>query len=269
MLKLQTTETRPGQLPIPHHLADFRIRNPSFRKARRASFTAWPVSTFADGEQFTLLAINTGLSATGTLAGFTRSNQWTEFLFRIGTNEPAQRTTDPQDRGPWFIESIELWDAFGNFVWGNKLHGRIFPVGHEYVSRRDDGIALIPDAVWPNETWNVRAIFHRQVIPSLDAAYRWTTFAQIPEHGAKISLAQTGRVAGCEIRLESIESSKSIDAAIGRPVVIVTVLRSDPNFHWDVLDVQDSVALMCSGGLAFRPHQSTRSSSARKPERRS
>jgi len=98
LLELRAPENG-RDLSMWRHLANFRIRNPSFRRQPPRPMTAWPTSTFADGEQFTLLAINTGLSATGALAGHTQSNQWTELLFRIGTNEPAQRTTDPYDRG--------------------------------------------------------------------------------------------------------------------------------------------------------------------------
>src|SRR5258705_194346 len=92
------------------------------------------------------------------------------------------------------------------------------------------GLPSFPALIWPNETWNVRAVFNRVATPALDAAHRWTTSIHIPEPGQRISLNQTGRVEGCDIRLQWIENSTSIQGLGDAPVRILAAIRS-PRWH--------------------------------------
>ncbi len=69
------------------------------------------------------------------------------------------------------------------------------------MMRMDDGIALLRGAIWPNESWNVRAEFEH----SVDATHYWTNSIHLPTSGEKISLEETGRIQGCQIQLRSIE----------------------------------------------------------------
>ncbi|MDB6030208.1 MAG: hypothetical protein JWM16_546 [Verrucomicrobiales bacterium] len=193
----------PTNLMVREEAAFFRVKNPWLTPKAASILPPWPASAEFDGEQFTLLGINTGLEATGTLAYRSLSNQWTEFRFRIGTNEPAQLTTNRLVEGKWALKSLELRDAFGNFIREREPLGRIFPMGDHDMSRSDDGIGLIPGAAWPDQRWNVRAEFQTSFAVS-DPLHTWTTTIPVPAPGETLPLRQTGQIEVFTIKLQSI-----------------------------------------------------------------
>jgi hypothetical protein len=174
----------------------FRVRNEWLAANATSPQPQWPTSAEFDGEQFTLCGINSGLYATGALAAQSLSNQWTEFVFQVGTNGPDQRTTNALDQGAWIFKSLELRDAFGNVVQDQSPQG--------YGTRWDNGIGVIPGAIWPDQIWNVRAEFERTSrLPN--PRHTWTTTVPVPAAGVILSLRQTGQLEVCTIELKSIE----------------------------------------------------------------
>jgi len=239
LLELRMYEP-PGNTPVrklthmrERHLANFRIKNPALTKRAALSQQTWPTTVLVEGEPFTLLGINSGLSATGTMAALCLDDQWTELTFRIGTNEPAQRNTNPQEQGDWSIKYLELRDPAGNFVQAREPEGRYFPLGEQYMMRRDDGIALVRGAIWPG-AWNVHAEFERIATSSVTAAHCWTTSLPLPAIGEKLPLTQTGRVEGCEIQLQSIEGFESRP-----PKLFLRFFGKDGSYGLRVLGVED------------------------------
>jgi hypothetical protein len=198
-------------VPAKQHerAAQFHIRNPAYRKASKASKPDSKIQLTADvaGEKFTLVALNTGLSATGQLAQLSFNNQWTELAVRVGTNEPAQRglSIPPLNPGPWEIGSIELSDRYGNIVSERDPCGRISPLDDHFRSRRDDGIAFVRGAIWPSGNWKVRVTFDR-LVPFTDQGNRWTTSIPVPRGAGTISLSETGRIKTAQVYLHSIEN---------------------------------------------------------------
>lgn len=160
--------------------------------------------------------------------------QWTEVTFRIGTNEPAQQTTNANVQGDWSIKSLELCDWFGNTVLERSPMGRIIPLGKQIMSRHDDGIGLVRGAVWPGHPWNVRAEFQRNFTRLFDPAHCWTTSIPLPASGETNSLQQTGRVEGCAIEVQSIGSDGK-----SPPIVTVRLKGRDSNYSLGIIDVQD------------------------------
>jgi hypothetical protein len=186
------------------HLADFRLRNPAWVKALPKDEASYGAIARVHGEAFSLLELNTGLEATGWLAEMNVSNHWTEFVFLIGTNQPAHLTTNLLPGGDWAIKGIQLRDAFGNFVQERSPKGRMIAMGDQILTRADDGIVVVPGAIWPDQVWHIRAEFERTLTQSLDAAHRWATAVRVPAEGQKVLLAQTGVIEDCTIELRSI-----------------------------------------------------------------
>ena len=218
------------------HLGTFQFKNPAWAPLWAVPGGALPVTTEAFGEQFTLLELNTGLQATGTVAVMNRGVQWTELLFRIGTNEPARLSTNLAPSGDWSIRSVELWDDTGNRVQERNPEGRHFPLEKgAYLKRFDDGVVLVRGAVWPENLWRVRAEFRRNDTPTLEAEHQWTAVIPVPAPGEVRTLNQTGRVAGGgAIELLTIESRPP-----ARPLLRLKVAGASSPADWKVLRVAD------------------------------
>jgi hypothetical protein len=228
------------------HVANFRVKNPALRAKAAPPFKPWPRTATIHGEQFTLLAINTGLHATGRVSEVHLTKDWTEVLFQIGTNEFAQRSADPRDigrdMGDWQIKSIELSDADGNIVRSGEsvprsgqILGRIIPLpDRSFMSRTDDGIGLVRGAIWPNQTWNVRTKLERSRTASLDAAHYWSTSIPVPAAGQRIPLEKSETREGCEIQLQAIERDGP-----SPPILISRFTAKDAASEWRLIDVKD------------------------------
>lgn len=186
------------------HLADFRIKNPAWLEGSEGAQSRLPSVAEVHGERFELIGFNTGLSATGTLAR-THFGQWTELIFRIGTNEPATLSTNLNPSGPWSIRSVTLHDSDGtSYTRERSPQGRVIPMGDQFMSRFDDGIALVRGAVWPDQLWTIRAYFQRRLTPTLGTNWQWTVSIPLPAKGETVILEQTAEVLGRRIELVSL-----------------------------------------------------------------
>ena len=166
------------------------------------------------------------------------------------------------------IERIELGDAFGNSVPNADHYGRIIPIGDRYMTRADDGVALIAGAIWPDETWNVRAVFNRWGAESFDPAHCWTASIKLPGAGEKVSLNLTGRVQECEIGLHSIEAPKadpspsestaSVRIGSSATTISLTFVGKEKGSRWEVLSLKDQHGFKLLSGFDGAIHSPPR-----------
>ena len=203
-LRLELSAPHPTLPNTRQHVADFRMPNPAYAAVAPTRVPAPPETVEVDGETFTLLGLRTGLSATGSLAQSHANDQWTELVFRIGTNEPARLTTNLTPVGPWSISHVELRDDWGNVIEKSGPLGRIIPMGQQWMARKDDGVVLVPGSIWPDQLWHVRAEFQRNS-DYVDDSQRWTASFVLPAVGEKSSLAETAQVGGGTVELRSVE----------------------------------------------------------------
>jgi hypothetical protein len=236
----QNSSTTPQRLPIDP-LAEFLVKNPAFAdqplKSRR-----WPTVAKADGEEFEVLAIHSGLVATGALSGSFVSNQCSEILFRIGTNMPGLPPA-VMDLGDWSMQTVELLDLFGNRIEPQPAKWRVYATGaNDYRMRADDGIARVPGSLWTDQDWNVRATFSRNATATLNEAHRWTTQISVPVIGTRAHFSITAYVHACAIELKSMDN---ISWAFGRgtqevgPTLTVRFVAPQPGWRLEILHVQD------------------------------
>ncbi|HUR45785.1 MAG TPA: hypothetical protein VMZ27_07935 [Candidatus Saccharimonadales bacterium] len=222
--------------------AQFRVRNPSIMRNSLPGIARFPNVAQADGERFELLAIHSGLIATGVLSGNFVSNQCTEILFRIGTNNPGSPSPS-LGTGDWSIRTVELFDLFGNQLGSQPAKWRIYATGaDDYRMRSDDGIARIPSSLWAEQDWNVRATFARLQTDSLPASHRWTTSIAVPAIGTRTQLSITGHVYGCNLKLESMDN---VSWVLGRgfqnvgPVLSLNFVAPQRDWRLVVLAAKD------------------------------
>jgi hypothetical protein len=213
-------------------VAEFIVRNPSYRADVPVQARPRSVAE-VHGERFELVALNTGLHATGTVAHMSLTNQWTELVFRIGSNEPARLSTNLLLRGDWSIKSVELRDAFGNVVHERSPQGRIIPLGQQYMMRLDDGIALVRGAVWLETPWMVKAEFQRVATDNLDAAHRWSAQIPVPVESESLELKERGEIEGSAIELVRVERGKD------SRIALTMRLRTARAHEWNVIAVRD------------------------------
>ncbi len=198
--------------------AEFRIASPVAPSAPAFAAAPLPQTRRNGGNEFTLLAVQTGLEATGHVSMYGAT--WSELVFRVGTNEPGFAGTNAALLGPWTnralwtIRSVECSTAAGDFIQPRSPQGRVaWQDARQYVSRLDDGVALVNGALWPDEAWRVRVEFRREFHGALPEHALWTVRVPVPRAGEEIPLADSVMREDATIRLTSITNSQSITSA--------------------------------------------------------
>jgi hypothetical protein len=157
MLKLRVfTWGGKGPQFMRDQVMEFVIKNPVYKKYPEWKPEPLPITKRVGDEQFTLLALNTGLSPTGGLGAQVLT--WSELEFRNG---PLEAPT-----GPWKPIWFSICDATGNAREPHSpmgalaadaqaqkaMHARNAPYGWRYIT--ESGMLWLDEAAWKiNVTW--------------------------------------------------------------------------------------------------------------------
>jgi hypothetical protein len=245
--------------------AAFRIDNPVAPGA--PSFTAVPLpQTRRDGDtDFTLLAVQTGLEATGHVSMYGAT--WSELVFRIGTNEPGFAGTNAAPFGPWTnralwtIRSVECGTAAGDFIQARSPQGRVaWQDARQMVSRLNDGVALVNGALWPEEAWRLRVEFRRDFSGALPEHALWTVRVPVPRAGEEITLTNSAVVEGATIRLIAITNTQSVTSSPPLLPLRLTAETRAPSAAFELrfaraVDGQGSNVIRLAGSPGRPPHE--------------
>jgi len=210
VIRLRLKEILPTN--VMARLADFELKNDWM--AREESWKAESLpQTRRDGDfEFTLMALNTGLTATGTVRQMNMNEIWSEAVFRFGTNEPAVGTNVTMS-GPWRIGPLTFRDATGNEVFIREPQGRIARQDGKLVWwRYDDGVANINEVLWPEETWKLHAEFTPTVWAELPPEQLWTLKElPLPAKGQTITFNTNAQLFGADVMLTSIIATNPVE----------------------------------------------------------
>jgi len=212
-ISLRLYDGTTNTLPL---LAGFKLANPA--RTNSAPPPADPLPQMRrDGDQeFTLVAVNSGLQSTGLMRA--HGGMWTELLFRIGTNEPGGLGTNPPSFSGWQIRTIDCIDSVGNHIVDRMPHGRVASEsGSQIVWRSDDGVATIAESLWPEEAWKIRVQFSRGSMAKLPPPCTVTFHGiPIPAAGETNALTTSTQLFGSTITLLSVQTATNLPASPGR-----------------------------------------------------
>jgi hypothetical protein len=188
------------------HVATLRAKNPAFVGTKFPPPPPLPQTVREGGVDFTLLAVNTGLHGTGSvdLAG----TYWTEFIFRVGTNEPGALGTNERGYGAWSIKAISATSLAGRRLDDTHLLGRIgWQRGPTHMSRLDDGVVNLRGSLWPELPWKIHAEFTPSAVADLPPE-AFVTFrgVPVPPPGQTNALNVSTQVFNKTLQITSIRS---------------------------------------------------------------